>query len=342
MVAKDSGRPEYVESYLYEKLDGSVKCKTCMHYCTLKDGTWGICRVRRNEGGRLLVYNYGLASSIALDPIEKKPLHNFRPGSKVLSFGGISCNFRCAHCQNYEISFADLKFPYIKEIGAEDVVRMCRERGADGVAFTYNEPSIWHEFSVDAGRLVKESGYYFVYVTNGYLSQEAVDQLTGVLDAANVDVKAFSEEFYRRICKARLDRVLECVEHLHRAGVFLELTYLIIPGENDDEKQLKAFSRWVAELDSRIPVHFSRFHPDYQMLDKSPTPIGTLEKAHSVAREEGLEYVYIGNVWGHRYESTYCPRCGELLIKRDGFYVTKINLDGVRCPKCSYRQNIII
>ncbi|MET1125188.1 MAG: AmmeMemoRadiSam system radical SAM enzyme [Archaeoglobaceae archaeon] len=329
-----------VESYLYEKLDGEVRCKTCWHRCRLKEEKWGICRVRKNEGGRLWVYNYGLVSSIALDPIEKKPLHNYKPGSKVLSFGSVSCNFRCLHCQNFEISAADLNFPYLRELKPEDVVELCREYDADGIAWTYNEPTIWHEFALDSSRLAKGEGYFVVYVTNGYMTPEALDQFD-VLDAANVDVKAFRQEFYSKVCKARLEHVLETVEYMHKKGVFVELTYLIIPGYNDDVEEIRDFANWVVSVDKRIPVHFSRFHPDYKMLDVPATPVETIEKAVEVARSAGVEYVYAGNVWGHKYENTYCPNCGELIIERRGFYVKRVNLEDTRCPSCGYRQNIV-
>lgn len=333
-----------VESYLYERLNGEVRCNTCWHRCKLKEGKTGICRVRKNEDGVLKVMNYGMVSSVALDPIEKKPLNNFKPGSKVLSFGGVSCNFRCQHCQNFEIAFSDLSYPYLREIDPDEVLRMCINRKADGVAWTYNEPAIWHEFALDSSKLVKDSGYYVVYVTNGYMTPEAIDQFN-VLDAANVDVKAFNEEFYRKICKAKLEHVLESVEYMHKKGIFVELTYLIIPGENDSSQEIRDFARWVADLDARIPVHFSRFHPDYKMLDKPPTPVEKIEEAVEIAKKEGIEYVYAGNVWGHKYENTYCPNCGEILIEREGFYVYNINLvkdNPPKCPSCGYDQNIVL
>ncbi len=329
------------ESYLYERLDGKVRCNTCWHRCKLDEGKWGICRVRKNDGGILRVYNYGLASSIAIDPIEKKPFHNFKPGTSVLSFGSVSCNFRCKHCQNHEIAFADLSYPYLREITPEDVLRMCEE-GCDGVAWTYNEPAIWHEFCLDSSKLVKKRGYYVVYVTNGYMTPEAIDQFEGVLDAANVDVKAFSESFYRRVCKARLEPVLKSVEYMHRKGIFVELTYLIIPGENDSREEIKEFAEWVVSIDRSIPVHFSRFHPDFRMLDKSVTPLETIDMAISIAQDAGVEYVYAGNAWGHRNESTYCPNCGKLLIKRRGFYIEKVELEDTKCPSCGYKQNIVL
>jgi pyruvate formate lyase activating enzyme len=331
-----------VESYLYEGLNGVVQCKTCNHHCKLKFDKWGKCGVRKNENGVLRVYNYGVVSSIALDPIEKKPFHNFKPGSSVLSFGGVSCNFRCQHCQNHEIAFADLTYPYLRELTPEDILRMTKERGADGIAWTYNEPGIWHEFALDSSKLVREKGYFVVYVTNGYLSKEAIDQLNGVLAAANVDIKAFSERFYKKICKARLEKVLESTEYMVRKGVHVELTYLIIPEENDSANEVREFAEWVVGIDKRIPVHFSRFHPDFKMLDKPITPIETLEMAIEAAKSVGVEYIYVGNVWGHEAEDTYCPNCGHRLISREGFYTTKIDLDGQRCPECGYKQNIIL
>ncbi|TDA29405.1 MAG: AmmeMemoRadiSam system radical SAM enzyme [Archaeoglobi archaeon] len=330
-----------IESYLYEKAEGFVICKTCWHRCRLRDQQWGICKVRKNENGKLMVYNYGLASSIALDPIEKKPMHNYMPGSKVLSFGSVSCNFKCDHCQNFEISFADLSYPYLRELRPEDVVKLCRERRADGVAWTYNEPAIWHEFALDSSKLAKEEGYFIVYVTNGYMTPEAIEQFRW-LDAANVDVKAFSQRFYSRICKAKLENVLKTIEFMHKKRIFVELTYLVIPGENDSREEIKDFASWVVSVDKRIPVHFSRFHPDFKMLDKIPTPVSTLEQAVKIARDEGVEYVYIGNVWGHRFENTFCPNCGEILIERRGFYIERINLSDTRCPSCGYRQNIVL
>jgi pyruvate formate lyase activating enzyme len=329
-----------VESYLYEKLNEVMRCKTCNHYCKIKPDKWGKCRVRKNENGVLNVYNYGMASSIAVDPIEKKPLHNFKPGSWVLSFGTVSCNFRCLHCQNFEIAFTDLTFPYLRELKPEDVLKMTEDRDADGVAWTYNEPGIWHEFALDSSKIVKEKGYYVVYVTNGYPTKEAIDQ--HVLDAANVDIKAFNEKFYTKVCKASLEKVLETTEYLHSKKIHLEVTYLVIPGENDSDDELKSFAEWVHGIDKRIPVHFSRFHPDYKMLDKPPTPIETLDKAARITLETGIEYVYIGNVWEHKLESTYCPNCGHLIIKRDGFNLRKIDLEGNRCPECGYKQNIIV
>lgn len=332
-----------VESKLYRKLNSKVECLTCRHRCRLDDGKWGICRVRKNENGKLYAYNYGLVSSAAIDPIEKKPFHNFMPGTKALSFGGISCNFRCQHCQNYTIAFADLSYP-CREMDVDDVLNMFIETSSDGVAWTYNEPAIWHEFALDASKAVKKKGGYIVYVTNGYMSEKALDQFIEekTLDAANVDVKAFNEDFYKKVCKAKLEEVLNSVEYMYSKGIFIELTYLIIPTMNDSKDEIAAFAEWVCELSSRIPVHFSRFHPDFKMMHLPPTPVETVEMAVKIAYDSGLEYVYAGNIWGHKFENTYCPRCGELLIEREGFFVRQIKTDGVKCPKCGYRQNLVL
>ena len=331
-----------IESRLYEKCKDYVVCKTCNHYCKIRNGQWGICRVRENKDEKLLVHNYGIVTSVALDPIEKKPLHNYKPGTKVLSFGGISCNFRCIFCQNFEISFADLNYPYIKEISPENVLELARNYNADGVAWTYNEPSIWYEYTVDCNKLLKREGYFTLYVTNGYSSEEAIVGISKYLDAANIDVKAFNEKFYLKLCKAKLENVLKSVKKFYKSGVFIELTYLLIPGENDSKDEVSAFAEWVCSLDRKIPVHFSRFHPDYKMLNKPTTPLETLEMAVEVARDVGVEYVYIGNVWGHKYEDTYCPNCGTKLIDRYGFYIRNMNLSGNKCPECGYKQNIIL
>lgn len=332
-----------VESYLYDKLgeEGVVKCKTCNHRCKIKPDKWGKCRVRKNDNGKLNVYNYGMVSSIAVDPIEKKPLYNFKPGSDVLSFGTVSCNFRCLHCQNYEIAFSDLNFPYLKEMTTKDIVKMVNEKNVQGVAWTYNEPAIWHEFTLDSSKLVKKNNknLYVIYVTNGYVTKESVDQ--HVLDAANIDIKGFNERFYKKICKASLDKVLESTEYMYKKGIHIEITNLVIPGENDSNKDLKDFSDWVYSLGKEIPVHFSRFHPDHQMMDKPATPIETLERAAKIAMKTGLEYVYLGNIWGHKLENTFCPNCEFKIIERDG-YLTKVNIIDKKCPECGYEQNIIL
>ena len=330
-----------IESRLYDTSDGIVNCRTCAHYCRLKSGAKGICRVRRNIDGKLMVENYALVSSVYPDPIEKKPLYHFKPGTTVLSLGSVSCNFRCDHCQNYSISFATTDYYGIKEVSPHEAVDMIREYGCSGIAFTYNEPSIWHEYAEDCMKISKERGFYTVYVTNGYLSDEAINSISSILDAANVDVKAFTEKFYREICGGKLENVLNCVEKMYKKGIFLELTYLIIPGKNDNPEEIREFARWVVNIDPSIPVHFSRFHPDYRLMDIPPTPVSTLELAHDIAKEEGVDYVYLGNVYGHRYEKTYCRNCGEMVIERRGFDVIANLLKGDKCPFCGERNNVI-
>jgi pyruvate formate lyase activating enzyme len=330
-----------IESRLYQSKDGRVKCQTCAHYCEIRDGRKGICRVRENRDGTLFVLNYGVVSSIHPDPIEKKPLHNFKPGTYVLSLGGVSCNFRCEHCQNYSISFANLDFP-TKYISPETVVEMVGRYNCEGIALTYNEPSIWHEYAEDCFSLAIEKGMYTVYVTNGYMSKEAIKVMSDILNAANVDVKAFQENFYRKVCGGSLEKVLENIKLMEKKGIFLELTYLVIPSKNDNSDEIREFTRWVADLNKRIPVHFSRFHPDYKVMDIPPTPIETLEMAYEIAKEEGVEYVYLGNVFGHKYENTYCPNCGEMVIERRGFEVVANLFKTEKCPFCGYKNNIIL
>ncbi len=324
----------------WKKLDdGRVRCELCPHRCVLKEGQVGVCRVRKNIDGKLYTFNYGSVSSMAVDPIEKKPLFHFKPTSQVLSLATVGCNMRCKHCQNWEISQVGTEFPYIREMSPEEVLRVAMDY--EGVAWTYNEPTIWHEFTLDTSKLLKKEGLYTVYVTNGFIEEEPFREIGQYLDAMNVDIKAFREEFYRKITGASLKPVLDTVERAHRMGIHVELTYLIIPTLNDDENEIREFARWVSDLSPEIPVHFSRFFPMYKLTDKPPTPIKVLHRAYDIAKEEGLEFVYLGNTWEPKYESTYCPRCGALLIERV-YYNTRIvglSKDGM-CKKCGAKINV--
>lgn len=327
----------------WEKLDDKkVRCTLCPHRCIISEGQMGVCGVRKNIDGKLYTQIYGRVSSIAPDPIEKKPLFHFYPGSTVLSFGSVGCNMRCLHCQNWEISqLKPEKFPFLREITPETVERLAMDY--DGIAWTYNEPTIWHEFTVDASKLVKKHGKYVVYVTNGYINEEPLRELAQYLDAMNIDVKAFSDDFYRKISGARLEPVLKTVELAHSLGIHIELTYLIIPSKNDSDDELRRFTEWVAHISADIPVHFSRFFPMYRMQNMPPTPVKTLVKAYKIAKEAGLEFVYLGNTWDPKYESTYCPSCGALLIDRRYYSTRLVNLgnDG-HCKKCGRKVNVIM
>ncbi len=321
--------------------DNKVRCELCPHRCVLKDGQVGVCKVRKNIGGKLYTLNYGSVSSIAVDPIEKKPLFHFKPKSEVLSLSTVGCNMHCKHCQNWEISQAGMEFPYIKEMSPEEVMNIAKNY--EGIAWTYNEPTIWHEFTVDVSKRAKKEGLYIVYVTNGYINEEPFKEIAQYLDAMNIDVKAFNDEFYRKITGARLQPVLDTVERAHRMGIHVELTYLIIPTLNDNPEEIRRFVEWVYGISPEIPVHFSRFFPMYKLTDKPPTPIKTLHNAYKIAKDVGLEYVYLGNTWEPEYESTYCPNCGNLLIERV-YYNTRIvglTKDG-KCNRCGKKINIVL
>ncbi len=319
--------------------DGKVRCELCPHRCILKEGQVGVCRVRKNIDGKLYTLNYGSVSSMAVDPIEKKPLFHFKPTSQVLSLATVGCNMRCKHCQNWEISQVGVEFPYIREMTPEDVLKIARDY--EGVAWTYNEPTIWHEFTLDTSKLLKREGLYTVYVTNGFIEEEPFREIGQYLDAMNVDIKAFREEFYRKITGASLEPVLKTVERAHRMGIHVELTYLIIPGLNDDENEIMEFAQWVHGLSPDIPVHFSRFFPMYKMTDRPPTPVKTLHRAYEIAKEVGLEFVYLGNTWEPEYESTYCPNCGNLLIERIYYQTRILGLKGNKCARCGREINIV-
>jgi pyruvate formate lyase activating enzyme len=327
-----------IESYLYDSLDEKkVKCRTCAWRCTIKEGKRGFCGVRENRAGKLFALNYGLVSSAHVDPIEKKPLFHFYPGSSVFSLGSVGCNFRCLHCQNFTISQAPLDdYVNLSEYTPEKAVQMAKENGCRGIAWTYNEPAIWFEYTYDSAKLAKAQDLYTVYVTNGYMTRDSLDMISPFLDAMNIDVKGFTDEFYRKLCKTRLKPVIETVEHAHELGILIELTYLIIPTHNDSPEEISRFVDWVAGLDPDIPVHFSRFHPDYKLTDVPMTPSKTLGDAWNLAKGK-LKFVYIGNVPGHKGESTYCPECNSLLIERTGYYTIIKGLTGKSCTECGYQ-----
>ncbi len=327
------------EAMLYELENAKVKCNICAHHCSIAENGYGVCRTRQNMEGKLYTLIYNRVSSANEDPIEKKPLYHFFPGTLVFSLGTISCNFRCKHCQNWSISTAKVGDVYTTEMPPEEAVSRAKKSGCEGIAWTYNEPAIWFEYTYDCAKLAKREGLYTVYVTNGYISEAALNEIAPFLDAANVDVKAFSEDFYHKICGAKLKPVLETCERMLEKKIHIELTYLIIPGYNDSEEEIKKFSEWAVDLNASIPVHFSSFYPAHQMLDVPPTSIEIMEKAHEIAKEAGVEYVYLGNVPGHEYENTFCPGCGGLLIGRTGYLVRK-RISKPECPECGRSINV--
>jgi len=286
---------------------------------------------------------YGLAGSVAVDPIEKKPLHHFHPGSSVLSFGAPGCNLSCEFCQNSNLSQIDPEDISLSEVEERAIPNMAKGNLAQGVAWTYNEPSIWHEWSIEGMRECKRAGLYTVYVSNGYINEAPHRELKGLLDAMNVDVKAFTEDFYRKICKGRLQPVLETCVRAVEMGMHLEVTYLVIPTLNDTPDMIKKFARWVVDsLNPDVGIHFSKFHPDYKMMHIPSTPMESLKMAYDVARAEGVRYVFLGNVHQGGYEDTHCHDCGALVIERIGFSVKIVNLGKDNtCGKCGKRLPII-
>lgn len=330
------------EAILYEKLDGLLNCHICNRSCVISNGKTGFCGMRQNDNGTMYSLNYASASSVAVDPIEKKPLFHFYPGSLSFSMGSIGCNFRCPYCQNWSISQADLDEIGTRDIPPEEAIKMAQDNNCQSISWTYNEPTMWFEYTYDSAKLAHKNDLKTVYVTNGYMSSESLDLITPHLDAANVDLKGMSDKFYRELCQARLEPVLENIQTMHDKGIHLEITNLVIPGYNDSAEDLQALVKFVADVDENIPLHFTRFYPHYKMNQVPPTPVGTLEKAYEMAREAGIKYVYVGNVPGSDGENTKCPDCGELLIHRNGFSVGSNNLKkDKKCPQCGAGIDII-
>ncbi len=326
------------EARLYTQAEGGyVDCRLCSFRCHIADGHRGVCGVRENIGGILNTSVYGRLIAEHIDPIEKKPLFHFHPASTSYSIATVGCNFRCLHCQNADISQMprDQKKIIGELVSCEEVVNEALATGCSSISYTYTEPTIFFEYAFDTGVMAHEKGIKNVFVTNGYMTGECIDELKGVLDAANVDIKAFTEGFYKKVCGARLAPVLESVERMRKLGIWVELTTLVIPTMNDSEQELRELARWIAKTDKTMPWHLSAFHPAYKMKDLPPTPVETLHRAREIGLEEGLRYVYTGNIPGDAGESTYCYKCGVRLIERIGFTVKKNSITGSACPKCS-------
>ncbi len=328
------------EALLYEKLEGKrVRCRLCAHYCVIAAGGKGICRVRENRDGVLYTLVYGRSISRGVDPIEKKPLYHFYPGSRSFSIATPGCNFRCDWCQNWEISQLprDRNVLAGHELMPERIVAAARESDCRSIAYTYTEPTIFFEYGYDTARLAREAGIANVYVSNGYMSGEMLERFQPWLDAANIDLKAFRDRTYRHHVGAGLQPVLDSLKRLHDYGIWLEVTTLVIPGINDDPAELRDIARFIAEeLSVDTPWHVSRFFPQYKMNRVRPTPPAKLQEAGDIGREAGLRYVYPGNVAADT--DTRCPGCTRIVICRDGFAVrdNRIGADG-RCPDCGER-----
>ncbi len=331
------------EASFWSREGDKVRCSLCPHGCAIADGKRGLCGVRENRKGTLYTLIYGKASSIHPDPIEKKPLYHFKPGTTAISFGSIGCNLSCLHCQNWSISKAKYGQIELTDVTPEDVVRHAEDAGAKSVSWTYNEPTIWHEFTTVASRAAHEAGLNTNYVTNGYINEEPLRELAGVIDAMNIDVKAFSEGFYKRVCGGRLAPVLRTCEVAREIGIHIELTYLVIPKHNDEEAEISGFCRWVTDsLGKDVPVHFSAFHPDYRLTNVPKTSEKILSGAYDLAKKAGLEFVYLGNIWAGDRDDTYCPRCGTKVIDREGFWIRETKLKGDRCGDCGAPLNLVV
>jgi len=325
------------EAMLYERLEGNkVKCNLCGRRCIIKDGATGFCLVRKNEGGVLYSLVYGKAISACVDPIEKKPLSHFNPGASVMSIATVGCNFRCQFCDNWMISqekqISGRNFP------PEDVVKATRDNGCQGISYTYTEPTIFFEYAYETAKLAHQVGFFNTFVTNGYMTPEAVKTIAPYLDAATVDFKGSGDpDFYKSFSSVpSVEPIFECLKEMNRQGIHIEITNLVVPKIGDSIDQIVKLATWIKEtLGEDTPFHLLRFHPDYKLTDISSTPIQTLEKAYAAAKSVGLNFVYIGNVPGHPAENTYCPSCNELLIKRFSFEIVKWNLTkDMRCPVC--------
>ncbi len=324
----------YVQTkYWHELDDDRIQCDLCPRYCKLHKDQRGLCFVRQNQGDGIVLSSYGRSSGFAVDPIEKKPLNHFYPGTPVFSFGTAGCNLACKFCQNWDISKSREMDTLMSRAGPEAIAEKARELGCLSVAYTYNDPVIFHEYAIDTAQACRELGLKSVAVSAGYVCPEPRIEFYRHMDAANIDLKSFSERFYHKITGAHLTPVLETLEYIyHQTSVWLELTTLIIPGENDSVEELEAMTQWVvSNLGRDAPMHFSAFHPDWKMRDKPRTTLESLLKAREIAIKNGVQYAYVGNVHYKSADSTFCHQCGELLIGRDWYQLSEWRLDEQGC-----------
>ena len=330
------------EAMLYEKLPGGrVRCNVCQWRCVINPGKTGICRMRINRDGTLYTMNYGEVSSVAADHIEKKPLFHFFPGTYALSLGTWGCNFHCQDCQNWEISCVDIPASS-QQLLPEKEIELAKEYRCAGIAWTYNEPTVWFEYTLDSAKLAKENGLYTVYVTNGYITDEALDTIGPYLDAWRVDIKGFSDGFYRQLAKISQWRgILDVAKRAkEKWNMWVEVITNIIPTMNDDAEQLEGIATWIRDnLGELTPWHVTRFYPMYNLTHLPPTPVSTLEKAYQIGKRVGLKFIYLGNVPGHEHENTVCYSCGKLNVRRVGYNTEVVGLDGSRCKFCGAELN---
>ncbi|MGD2294627.1 MAG: AmmeMemoRadiSam system radical SAM enzyme [Candidatus Aminicenantes bacterium] len=318
--------------------DKKTSCFLCQHRCSIAPTKFGICGVRQNREGTLYSHVYGEVIAAHVDPIEKKPLYHFLPGSRAFSIATIGCNFRCPFCQNWQISQKTKKeeSSFAGEfLSPEDVVKAAKRYGCQSISYTYTEPTVYFEYAYDTAELAAKEGIKNSFVTNGYMTPEALEMINPFLDACNVDLKSFREKFYKKMCKARLQPVLESIQLMKELGIWIEITTLVVPGQNDSKEELNQIAEFIAGVSADIPWHISRFHPDFKYNNSTPTPIETLRSAYSIGKNAGLHYIYIGNVWGES-EDTICPRCHNVLIRRHGFDSRSIKVKDGACGFCGF------
>lgn len=324
------------EALFYKKLkDKNVQCMLCPRKCVIAQGKRGFCRVRENKDGKLFSVVYARPCTEAVDPIEKKPLFHFLPGSMAYSIATPGCNLACKHCQNWSISQVMPEEVPCHEAKPEDVVERALQADCESISYTYIEPTIFYEYILDIAKLARKKGLKNTMVTNGFINQEPLKELYKYIDAANIDLKGFTEEFYKNVCSAQLKPVLEAIKTMKKMNVWIEITNLIIPTLNDDMNKIKEMCEWIVKnLGNDVPLHFSRFFPYYKLMHLPPTPIETLTKAYDIAVKTGIKYVYVGNIITDKYENTHCPKCKKLLIERTAFFVKQNNIENNKCKFC--------
>ncbi|MCQ9207351.1 MAG: AmmeMemoRadiSam system radical SAM enzyme [Omnitrophica bacterium] len=324
------------EAMLYEKLEGNkVLCLLCSHYCKIKDSEYGICGVRKNEKGRLYTHAYGEVIASHVDPIEKKPLYHFFPGSYAYSVATMGCNFRCGFCQNWQISQVSKMDGAFggRALLPGEIVKEAKKHRCRSIAYTYTEPTIFFEYAYDTAKIAKEEGLLNTFVTNGYMTRKALETIRPYLDASNVDLKSSSDDTYKKVCGGSLKPVLESIRRMKELGIWVEVTTLLVPGMNDTDDELKNIAGYIAGIGTDIPWHISRFRPDYKFTGSQPTPARTLKNAESIGRQAGLKYIYLGNIGEET--NTFCNNCGKLLIVRKGYLKCENSIKGGRCPGCN-------
>jgi pyruvate formate lyase activating enzyme len=323
------------EARFWKESGEKVQCNLCARHCQIAQGKTGICGVRKNQKNRLFSLNYGLATPINVDPIGKKPLFHFYPQSQVLSLGTAGCNFRCDYCQNCDISQIKIEAAPTRKVNPKKILNLARKGECEGVAWTYNEPTIWYEFVYDAAKFLRKKGYFNVFVTNGYMEKEPFMEIAPVIDAINVDIKSFSDDFYAKISRAHLKPVLATCKRAKEQGIHIEISYLLVPPLNSSPMEIQKLAKWINNvLGKQTPLHFLRFFPAHRLTDIPATSKEALIDAQRIAKMEGLKNVYINNIPGSTYQDTYCPHCGEMVVHREEFYTVLNRVSNSKCPRC--------